>query len=160
MAQHAFLPSLFSPRGDWSRSPLATLQGEIDRLFQAMGPSAGLGAGRDALGFSPSLDIAESADAIDITAELPGCDPKDVEISAAGRALMLRGEKKSESERSGKDWQVTERSYGTFQRTIPVSFDIDAATVEARFEKGVLTIHLPKPPEAVAERKTIPIQGP
>ncbi len=158
MAQHAFLPSLFSARGDL-RNPFATLQGEIDRLFQSVGRQAGFSGGSDPAGFAPSIDIAESAGAVDITVELPGCEPKDVEISVSGRSLVLRGEKKSETERTDKDWHVTERSYGSFSRTIPVAFDIDTASVEARFDKGVLKIHLPKPAEAVAERKTIPIQG-
>ncbi len=159
MAQHGFLPSLFTRGGDLSRNPFASLQGEIDRLFEAFGRSGGLHPASAALDFAPSLDIAESATSLDITVELPGCEPKDVEVSAAGRTLTIRGEKKSEKETTDKDWHVTERSYGSFARSIPVPFDIDTTKVEARFEKGVLKIHLPKPAEAVAEKKTITIKG-
>ena len=159
MAQHGFLPSLFTRGGEMSRNPFAALQGEIDRLFESFGKSGGVPAASTAFDFAPSLDIAESAGALDITLELPGCEPKDVEISAVGRTLTIRGDKKSEKETTEKDWHVTERSYGSFSRSIPVPFDIDTGKVEARFEKGVLKVHLPKPAEAVAEKKTIAIKG-
>lgn len=159
MAQHDFLPSLFTRGGDLSRHPFSSLQGEIDRLFEAFGRPGGLFARGKDVGFAPSLDIAETPAAIDVTVELPGCEAKDVEISATGRTLSIKGEKKSESETTEKDWHVTERSYGAFQRSIPIPFDIDPAKVEARFDKGVLKIHLPKPAEAVEGKKTIAIKG-
>jgi HSP20 family protein len=158
MAQHDFLPSLFTRRGIDIRNPFGALQEEIDRVFEAFrgGQLAPLSKG---FAFNPSIDVAATADAIDITVELPGCEAKDVEISVGDRALVLRGEKKSETQSKDKDWHVTERSYGSFARTIPLGFEPEPDKVEASFDKGVLKIHVPRPAGARDERKTIPIKS-
>jgi HSP20 family protein len=76
----------------------------------------------------PKIDVAESKDAIEVTAELPGVDEKDVDISLADDVLTIRGDKKTEREEQDKDknWHVVERSYGSFSRAIPLPFDPDA----------------------------------
>jgi HSP20 family molecular chaperone IbpA len=91
--------------------------------------------------------IAESKDAIDVTAELPGVDEKDLDVTLANGMLTVRGEKRTERDEQDKEknWHVVERSYGSFSRAIPLPSDPDAAKVEAKFDKGVLHIHLPKP---------------
>ncbi|MBV8473919.1 MAG: Hsp20/alpha crystallin family protein, partial [Hyphomicrobiales bacterium] len=63
-----------------------------------------------------AIDIGETKDAIEISAELPGVNDSDVKVSVEGQSLVISGEKKSESERKDKDWQVVERSYGAFRR--------------------------------------------
>ena len=79
-----------------------------------------------------------------IKAELPGLDPKDVEITIEGETLVLRGEKKFEDEEKKDDYHRIERSYGAFSRVIPLPGKVQEDTVKARFEKGVLTITLPR----------------
>ncbi|MDJ1158055.1 Hsp20/alpha crystallin family protein [Chelatococcus sp. SYSU_G07232] len=137
----------------------ADLQKEIDQVFDDfLGRRWPMSVG--AMGqFTPLVDVAETADAIDITAELPGCDPKDVEVTATDSTLTIRGEKKSEKETKDRNWQMVERSYGAFVRTLPIPFAVDPAKVDATFDKGLLKIHLPKPPEAKSEAKKITIKS-
>jgi HSP20 family protein len=109
---------------------------------------------------SPKIDVSESQDAIEVTAELPGIDEKDVDITLADDVLTISGEKKTEREEQDKDknWHVVERSYGSFSREIPLPFDPDATKVEAKFDKGVLRIRLPKPAEATKKQQKIEIK--
>jgi HSP20 family protein len=111
---------------------------------------------------APRIDIAESKDAIDLTAELPGVDEKDVDVTLADGMLTIRGEKKAERDEKDKDknknWHVVERSYGSFSRTISLPFDPDSTKVKAEFEKGVLHIHLPKPAEVAKKQQKIEIK--
>ena len=106
------------------------------------------------------IDIAESRDAIDVMAELPGVDEKDLDVTLANGLLTVRGEKKTERDEQDKDknWHVVERSYGSFSRAIPLPFDPDPAKVEAKFDKGVLHIHLPKPAEVAKKQQKIEIK--
>ena len=89
-----------------------------------------------------------------MTAELPGVDDKDLDVTLANGMLTVRGEKRTERHEQDKDknWQVLERSYGSFSRTFPLPFDPDPAKVEAKFDKGVLRVRLPKPAE-VAQKQ-------
>jgi len=91
-----------------------------------------------------------------VTAELPGLDEKDVDVQLANGVLAIRGEKKTEVE--AKDRRFSERSYGRFERRIPVD-DIDADKVTASFKNGVLTVMLPKTPAASENVKRIAING-
>jgi HSP20 family protein len=90
---------------------------------------------------SPKIDVAESKDAIDVTAELPGVDEKDLDVTLANGMLTVRGEKRTERDEQDKDknWHVVERSYGSFSRSIPLPFDPDPAKVEAKFERAYCT---------------------
>ena len=104
-----------------------------------------------------ALDIGETKDAVEITTELPGVDEADVKVSVDGQSVVISGEKKSESERKDKAWQVVERSYGAFRRVVPLNFTPDAAKIKATSDKGVLHVTVPKPPEMVAKKVDIPI---
>lgn len=154
----SMLPSLFG-RGDES---FGSLFREVERVFDDFARRAPF-AGTPTNGFNalllPKVDVAESTDAVDVTAELPGVSEKDVEVSVARGVLTIRGEKKIERDDKGKDWQVVERSHGSFHRAIQLGFDPDPAKVEARFEKGVLTVHLPKPAEEVTAPRKIEIKS-
>jgi HSP20 family protein len=98
--------------------------------------------------------VRESADAVTVEAELPGVDEKDVSVTLANGVLTIKGEKKQESEKKGENYHVTERSFGSFERSILLPDTIDEAKVEAKFDKGVLKVSAAKKPEAVkAERK-------
>lgn len=112
-------------------------------------------------GFNPRVNVTETEREIRVTAELPGMSEKDVELSLAGDALILRGEKKVEHEEKGEGGRRTyfERSYGSFQRSIPLSCEIDEDNVDASYRNGVLTIVLPKSKAAQAASKKISIRG-
>ena len=151
----SYLPSFFGRDDD----PFGSLFREVQKTFEDFSrrsPLAGIGS--DML--APRIDIAESKDAIDLTAELPGVDEKDVDVTLADGVLTIRGEKKAERDEKDKDknWHVVERSYGSFSRVISLPFDPDSAKVEAKFEKGVLHIHLPKPAEVAKKQQKIEVK--
>ncbi|MGF1475265.1 MAG: Hsp20/alpha crystallin family protein [Geminicoccaceae bacterium] len=124
------------------------LQEEMDRMFHAFSmpqmswAQRGDGSG-GALGLR--VDIGESEGEIEVSADLPGVADEDLSVTLEDDLLRIRAEKKSEAERTDKDWRVTERSYGLFERTIRVPAGIDPKKVNARFENGVLKVTLPKP---------------
>jgi HSP20 family protein len=102
----------------------------------------------------PELDVRDNANAIVVEAELPGVDEKDVSVTLANGMLTIRGEKKHEKEEKGESYYLAERSFGSFERASRLPDTVDDAKVEAKFDKGVLTVTAAKKPEAVkAERK-------
>ncbi len=109
--------------------------------------------------FTPRVDVKETDKKVIVTAELPGLDEKDIEISVSGDALILRGEKRQEQEDKGEDYYRMERRYGSFQRVISLPCEVEVDKAEATFRKGVLTINLPKTPAAQSARKVIPIKS-
>jgi HSP20 family protein len=151
----SYLPSFFGRDDD----PFGSLFREVQRTFEDFSrrsPIAGFGS--DII--APKVDIAESKDAIDLTVELPGVDEKDVDVTLADGTLTIRGDKKSGRDEQDKDknWHVVERSYGSFSRTIALPFDPDPANVQAKFDKGVLHIRLPKPVEMAKKQQKIEIK--
>jgi HSP20 family protein len=142
--------------------PFSSMRAEMDRVFDSFlgrGTSrfpmlAGFGGG-DAV--MPSIDVRESETALVVEAELPGLDEKDITVTLNDGVLTLKGEKKSERDEEKDNYHLTERSYGSFQRSFRVADTVDPDQVEAAFEKGVLKITLPKRPEAVKTEKRIPI---
>jgi HSP20 family protein len=107
-----------------------------------------------------AIDIGETKDAIEIAAELPGVSEGDVHVSVEGQSIVISGEKKSETEKKDREWQVVERSYGAFRRVVPLSFRPETNKMSASFEKGILRITVPKPAEMVAKKVDIPIGKP
>jgi HSP20 family protein len=113
--------------------------------------------------FWPRVDVSESEKEIRVTAELPGIDQKDVEVTLSGDQLLIKGEKKSEAEEKkeekGRTFHRVERSYGSFQRSMRIPYEVDPEKVQATFKDGVLTLTLPKPPEVQQKTKKIEIKG-
>ena len=105
-----------------------------------------------------ALDVSETKDAVEIATELPGVSETDVNVSVEGHAVVISGEKKSESEKKEKAWHVVERSYGSFRRVVPLTFAPNADKIKATFDKGVLHVTVGKPDEMVARTVAIPIQ--
>jgi HSP20 family protein len=142
-------------------NPFHALQREMNRMMDRFTRGFGWGEliedqGRWD-GFFPSVDVAETDKEIRITAELPGMDEKDLDVSLSGNNLLIRGEKKAEKEEKGEHYFHKESSYGAFHRTIPLPTEVVEDQVEATFKKGVLKIRLPKSPEAQKARKKITI---
>lgn len=108
--------------------------------------------------FVPAVNISESDNEYRVTAELPGMDENDVEVSLSRGSLLIRGEKKAENEDRGQGYYRMERSYGTFQRAIPLPQEVDAEKVDATFKKGLLTITLPKLPAEQTGARRISIK--
>ncbi len=135
------------------RQEMNTLFDNFFRGFEIEPFTARFGA------FSPSIDVKESDKDISITAELPGIDDKDIDVSLTRDSLTIKGEKKEEKEEKGKDYYRMERSFGSFSRTIPLPSEIDTDKVKAEFKKGLLTVTLPKTAKAIKETKKISVKA-
>ena len=99
------------------------------------------------------------ATALEIEAELPGVDEKDIDVQLSDNLLTIRGEKRAErKEEKEGDYRLIERSYGSFARSIEVPFAVEADGVEATFRNGVLHLSLPKPPEAATRTRKIEVR--
>ena len=125
-----------------------SLQRDINRLFEDFFDGTGLPALRfmdeSVAGFNPRVDVKETEHGMEVTAELPGLDEKDVSVTLEENALTISGEKKEEhEEKTAQTWRM-ERSFGSFRRTIPLSSPVETAKAKAAFRKGVLHVTLPK----------------
>lgn len=141
-------------------NPFLSLQREMsqvmDRFSRFLGGSE-LAEREEPWQFLPSVDVSENDKEIQVSAELPGMDEKDIDVSLSGNNLVIRGEKKSEKEEKDKQYYRKESSYGAFHRSIPLPTEVEEEKIEATFKKGVLKIVLPKSPEARKARKKIDI---
>jgi HSP20 family protein len=143
--------------------PFVALHREVNRLFDDVfrgfdqfGRFPSLTASRTSWGW-PNVEVSETDKEIRVTAELPGLEEKDVEVTLDDDVLTLRGEKRAETE--DKERQFSERYYGHFERRIPLATEVDEDKVEARFKKGVLTITMPKSERAQTKTRRIAING-
>lgn len=143
-----------------SGHPFERLRDEMDSLFDEFyrGFSMEPFYGGEAKPFYPDIDVAETDKEIKISAELPGMDEKDIEVNLNRDSLTIRGEKKEEKEDKGKDYYHMERSYGSFNRTIPLPVEIESEKAEARFKKGILTVTVPKSEKSIESKKKIEIK--
>jgi HSP20 family protein len=134
--------------------PFASLQREIDRLFDDFGRNL-FDFGRspaDLPGDVPRTNVSETDKAIEITAELPGLEEKDVEINFADDVLTIRGERKEEKEEKEKNYHVLERRYGAFARSVALPPGTDPNKIKATIDKGVLKVMIEKPAPKVAKK--------
>lgn len=139
-----------------SSGPLVSLRHEMNDLFQRFFGEA-LDGGEVAMeAWAPRVDMEESDKEIVIKADLPGVEPKDVEISIADNMLILKGEKKEEREIKKKNYHRTERFIGQFYRQIPLPPGADPEKVSASSSKGVITITVPK--TMAAQPKKVAVQ--
>lgn len=107
----------------------------------------------------PAVEVTEDDKVYTITAEVPGLEHKDIEVSLSGDLLTLKGEKRREKEEKGKDFYVSERAYGAFQRSFALPDGVDREKVAAELSKGVLKITLPKTTEAQKSEKKIEVKA-
>ena len=129
---------------------------EMENVFRAFDqkpfyPDIGAGA--------PAINVAETNDAFEVTAELPGVNDKDINVSIDDNQLVISGEKKAESTKEEKDWHVEERSYGSFYRSMSLPFEPEDGAIDAHFDKGVLRLIIKKPAKATKVTKTINVRS-
>lgn len=167
-AQKPAAPPALKTESLWQ--PIFALRDEMDRLFDNFWRGFGMERsgrrtaepqpfGRFMTSFGmaiPDIDVVEAEKDYRVVAELPGMGPGDVELSVSGDILTIKGEKKEEKTES---YHLSERRFGSFQRSFPMPQDIDHDRIEARFDKGVLTVTLPKTAEAAARRQKIEIKA-
>ena len=133
-------------------SPFMSLQREIDRLFDDFSRGLPAFTGNGAGALMPSMDVTETDKEIEITAELPGLEEKDVQINVTDNLLTIKGEKKAEKEQKDKNYRLVERSYGSFERTLELPEGVNAEAIKANISKGVLKVTVPKPVPAQAKK--------
>lgn len=138
-----------------------TLHREIDRLFDDLTNGFGLSSSQGLSNLMPSIDVTETDKEIAITAEMPGLERKDVEISLENDVLTIRGEKKMEAEKDDKDKNVhvAERSYGVLYRALQLPPGVDPSSVQATMSNGVLKITIPKPALSAAKKIEVKEEG-
>ncbi len=153
--QQQAAPSRYREEGD----PFMTLHREMNRLFDDVfrtfdvAPFAGMGR----MAGWPSVEVVESDKDVRVCAELPGLEEKDVEVLMGDGVLTIRGEKKSEVE--DKERAFSERTYGRFERRIPLAWDVEEDKVAATFKNGVLTVTMPKSAQTHAQVKRIAVNS-
>jgi len=142
--------------------PFESLRREIDQLFDSFhtgfwrAPSMPTLFDTRGVG-TPAVDCAEHDKAYEVTAELPSLDAADIEVKFAHNMLTISGEKKEEKEEKKKDYYLSERRYGSFQRSFQLPDGIDSDKIEAKFDKGVLKVTLPKTEKAQNHEKKIAV---
>lgn len=134
--------------------PVLAMQREINRMFDGFWERFN---GQN--GAFPCTDMAETDSEVEVSIELPGIDEKDVDVAIANDVLTIRGEKKGSREEKRKGFYLAERSYGAFHRAIPLPPGVDGDKAKAEFKKGILTISLPKTPEARSKVKKIAVKA-
>ena len=108
---------------------------------------------------APAMDIAETEKTYEISAELPGMSESDVEVVASNGGLTIKGEKREEKEEKKKDYYLSERRYGSFERRMQIPEGVDVDKIEASFKNGVLTVTLPKTTQAQEPEKKISVKA-
>ena len=153
--------------------PLTDLREEVDHLFDEFRegwPFWASGRHRKPPSFDsrftfsvrmPAIDVIDKEKEIELKAELPGMDGDDIEVQLSDRLLTISGEKKEEREEGEKEgnYYLSEPRYGSFKPSLTNPDGIDPQKVEASFSKGVLTVTLPKTPEARTSTRKIEVKG-
>jgi HSP20 family protein len=150
--------------------PFESLRREVDRLFEdfqlgswrlpfvrPVFDTAPFWRGDISWGKTPAVDVVDKEKAYEITAELPGMDESNIDVKFSDGTLTIKGEKKDEKEEKKKDYYLSERRYGSFQRSFGVPAGVDTTKIEAHFKNGVLTVTLPKTVDAQKSEKKIAI---
>jgi HSP20 family protein len=151
-------------RTGYDLDPFTAMRRDMDRLFDDMWKGFAGGNGLASLGnggSAPRIDVKETASGVEVSAELPGVDERDIEVELHDDMLTIRGEKKIEKEEGGeeKGYHVMERSYGSFARSIALPYEADSEKVSADFSKGVLKIMVPRPAEVAAKTRKIEVKA-
>ncbi len=134
-----------------------SLHREMNRLFDDTLRNFGFGQQLASRGGWPSLEVSETDREIRIAAEVPGVESKDVDVLLEDGVLILRGEKRAETE--DKERQFSERFYGRFERRIPLAYEVDEDKIDASFKNGILKVTLPKTTNAQSKVKHIVVKG-
>lgn len=155
----SFFPNLFHHQKE--KSP-ASLKTQIDQVFDNFFTTAPMQSvfGNTASGFfSPAVDLAENKEGVELKVELPDMNKEDIQLELVGDHLVLSGEKTVErKEEEEKGYHLMERAFGSFRRMVPLPFAVDdTADVQATYDKGVLSVMIPRPANAPANRGKVKI---
>jgi HSP20 family protein len=153
--------STLSPFELWNTGPLAIMRrmnDEMDRMFGGFGFAPWPSGRGESWAFSPPIEVYEDKGKLTVRAELPGLSKDDLKVEVTDEGLVISGERRNEDEQRGEGFYRSERSYGRFQRVIPLPDDVtDVDAAQAKFENGVLEVSLPVPENR--RRRQIPVQA-
>ena len=141
--------------------PFTAMQQEMNKIFEQFHPGFNLAPvefGKLA-DWSPNVNISETEKEVQVMADLPGIEQKDVDVTLDNGMLTIKGEKKAEKEEKDKGFHRYECSYSSFERSFTLPREVEEEKAEANFKNGVLTIKLPKTFEAQHSAKKIPVKG-
>lgn len=141
------------PRRPWQE--LRSIKEELDNLFERLFGREEVAVRKEFAPF-PAVDMEETEDEFIVKAELPGMDRKDIQVELVGNNLVIKGEKRRETEERRGDYHRAERYYGTFYRSIPLPLEVAMDKIRARYRDGVLEVVLPKSEEA--KRRTVRVK--
>jgi HSP20 family protein len=152
--------STLRPFDLWNAGPLAVMRRmneEMDRMFGGFGFDPWTSGRGESWAFSPPIEVYEHKGKLTVRAELPGLSKDDLKVEVTDEGLVISGERRNEDEQRGEGFYRSERSYGRFQRVIPLPDDVkDVDSAQAKFENGVLEVSLPVP--ETRRRRQIPVQ--
>lgn len=133
---------------------------DMDQLFDSFFGTLPAGRLLNTVAAQPlNLDVSETDKAYNITADMPGLEQKDIDVTLTDNVLTIRGERKQEENSEGKTWHRTERSYGSIQRSLQLPADVDNSSVAAKIKNGVLQIEIAKSKNAKPASKKIEIKS-
>ena len=150
--------------------PFESLRRDVYRLFEDFDRDLRRPLRRSAFDVEPfwrrqlkwggalAVDVVETGNAYELAADLPGIDEKNIEVKLAQGGLTIKGEKQEEKEEKKKDYYLHERQIGSFERHFALPEGVDTDKIEASFKNGVLTVRLPKKPEAIKPEKKIEVK--
>jgi HSP20 family protein len=127
---------------------LDKMRGEMDRLWDAFFEGRPRKNTMEEGEWLPSVDVSETKNDLVVKAELPGMDPKDIDISLSDGLLTIKGEKKQEKEEKEENYHFIERSYGSFTRSVQLPREVKHENISASYKNGILKVVLPKSEEA------------
>ena len=137
---------------------LDKMRGEMDRLWDAFFEGRPRKNTMEGGEWLPSVDVSETKNDLVVKAELPGMDPKDIDISLSDGLLTIRGEKKQEKEEKEENYHFIERSYGSFTRSVQLPREVKRENISASYKNGILKVVLPKSEEAKTKEVKIRVE--
>src|SRR5580704_12406399 len=138
---------------------LSTLQDRINRAFRESYREGGRDESLTASSFAPAVDVYEDEHNVTLKIEVPGVDEKDINVNLENNTLTVHGERKIEKEEKEENYRRVERQYGSFTRTFNLPQTVDTEAVSATYDKGVLSIALPKKAEAKPKQIKVSVGG-
>ena len=137
---------------------MQALQTQFNNIFQPFARFATLAEDMPASTWVPSVDIEESGDALFLRAEIPGMDPKDIDVSFENGVLTIKGERRFENKRNDRQFHLVERSYGSFTRSFTLPETADYNKIDAEYVDGVLKLNVAKKEEAKIQSREIAVK--
>ena len=156
-SQYSLLPQSFF--GDDTSPMISRMRRAIDSALQDVWEPVGVTA-EEPRQFQPRVSVSEDDREIRVQAELPGLKESDIELTYEPGHLILKGEKKSEEQRESKlrGIRYSEWRYGSFERRIPLRVDVQEGQIQANFDRGILTVSLPKTEQSRLQARKIPVK--